>query len=392
MDISQLFEQLSVQEDVAMDPAHLEAIIKSAVAGALASQQDAVNRTVFELNAKIHNLESRFTPTRVTVYEDITIDRSVKCEEGLDTVKTLPEFTGKDYLTFREAINRAYVIFEPYAGSVKHYEAVSIIRNKIKGDASEKLTSYCTPLNFYAILARLDSEYGDKKQMHVLEQEMSVLKQGNLSVLEFYNLVQKKLVALTNKCLMQESDRAYAERLNQKFRNDALRVFISGVKKSLSDTLFASKPEDLPSALAMAEELEANRERFHFALGYNRVETQSTQKPVYQSKVSPNYVAVKTAAKSSVGQDAPEPMDIDPSAKVNVSRKTSSGWNRNRAQQGINCMTAGVDDSQDRYSRLMVEEGVAGIEEDQGGEEDIPEEDNINFLGVTPCYPLSEEE
>ena len=54
----------------------------------------------------------------------------------------------------------------------------------------------------------------------------------------------------------------FARQLNCKYRRDALRVFILGLKKGISETLFSSRPEDLPSALALAEELESNKERY----------------------------------------------------------------------------------------------------------------------------------
>ena len=53
--------------------------------------------------------------------------------------------------------------------------------------------------------------------------------------------------------------------LNEKYRAYALRVFISGTKKALSDILFSARPRDLPSALALALEVESNHERFQFA-------------------------------------------------------------------------------------------------------------------------------
>lgn len=140
-----------------------------------------------------------------------------------------------------------------------------MIRNKIRGAASDKLTGRGTVLNFHAIVARLDHEYGDKRPIHLLEQELMILRQGVMTVGDYYEEVQLKLSALTNKVLLEYGKEGkFASRLNEKYVGDALRVFISGLRKGLSDTIFASRPADLPSALAMAEELESNRERFNF--------------------------------------------------------------------------------------------------------------------------------
>lgn len=90
-----------------------------------------------------------------------------------------------------------------------------------------------------------------------------------MSITQFYEEVEKKLSLLTNKTTMTyETD--HARYMNDKHRSDALRVFISGLKRNLTDVLFAAQPADLPSALAMAQEIEANHERHAFATQYAR--------------------------------------------------------------------------------------------------------------------------
>lgn len=54
--------------------------------------------------------------------------------------------------------------------------------------------------------------------------------------------------------------------LCEKFRDDALRVFVSGLRRNLTDVLFAAKPKDMPSALALAQEVESNHERYTLQL------------------------------------------------------------------------------------------------------------------------------
>jgi len=44
-----------------------------------------------------------------------------------------------------------------------------------------------------------------------------------------------------------------------------LRIFISGLKRNLTDVLFAAQPKVMPSALALAQEVESNHERYIFA-------------------------------------------------------------------------------------------------------------------------------
>ena len=143
-----------------------------------------------------------------------------------------------------------------YENSSKQYQAVAIIRNKIRGSADTTLASFNTVLNFKAIIARLDFTYADKRPIYLIEQELSTLRQGDLSVIEFFDIVEKKLALITNKTMMTQDERVVSA-LNDKYRMDGLRTFISGLRKPLCDILFSSQPKDLPTALALAQEVEA---------------------------------------------------------------------------------------------------------------------------------------
>lgn len=220
-----------VRESVKMSTAEqIRTLVDSAIQAAL-----AVQRQTFDKQLKL--IENRFSEIVVSTpdvetYREISIVPGVQCEESLDIVKSLPDFEGKHetYVSWRQAAHTAYKLFEKYDGSSRHYQAVAIIRNKIKGPADMILSSFNTLLNFKAIIARLDFTYSDKRPIYLIEQELSTLRQGNLTLLEYYDEVEKKLTLLTNKTLMTY-DKTIAASLNEKYRMDALRVFISGTKK-----------------------------------------------------------------------------------------------------------------------------------------------------------------
>ncbi|KAH8361299.1 hypothetical protein KR200_006752, partial [Drosophila serrata] len=163
---------------------------------------------------------------------------------------------------------------------------------------------------------------------------MGTLRQGSLTLLQYYDEVEKKLTLLTNKATMSYEASA-ARVLCEKFRDDALRVFISGLKRSLSDVLFSAKPKDMPTALALAQEVESNHERYTFAASFAKSledrdkkqvpKAQDRQQTPYQghSQVSagknPHFTKQhKAQAHSAPSSDrrrenTPEPMDVDPS-------------------------------------------------------------------------------
>ncbi|KAH8393455.1 hypothetical protein KR215_005727, partial [Drosophila sulfurigaster] len=118
---------------------------------------------------------------------------------------------------------------------------------------------------------------------------MSVLRQGRMTVLEYYNLVNKKLTLLVNKTIMTYGNNAnIITEMNKKNRDNALRIFITGLNGSLSEILFSLKPENLPNALAKAQELEANHQRANFAYNYyaNTVQNYNNSDSKVQEKKS----------------------------------------------------------------------------------------------------------
>ncbi|KAH8241926.1 hypothetical protein KR026_011406, partial [Drosophila bipectinata] len=214
----------------------MTATIQAAVNHAFREANIESQRRQNELRLAIQQLTERVDATQIALaqaeapqikaYKPIEIRDDVKCDEPLDAVNCLPEFTGAQdaYVSWRQAAVAAYYIFRNYVNSSRHYQAVIIIRNKIRGPADAVLSSFGTALNFDAIINRLDFTYSDKRQIHVIEQEMGTLRQGNLTLLQYYDEVEKKLTLLTNKATMSYEASA-AKVWCDKFRDDALRVF-----------------------------------------------------------------------------------------------------------------------------------------------------------------------
>lgn len=95
---------------------------------------------------------------------------------------------------------------------------------------------------------------------------MSILRQGNLQITEYFDKVDKQLTLIINKQIMSHSGNSQViNALNDRARENALRVFISGLRRPLCDILFSTRPKDLPTALAVAQELETSHKRYDFA-------------------------------------------------------------------------------------------------------------------------------
>ncbi|KAH8323940.1 hypothetical protein KR074_002533, partial [Drosophila pseudoananassae] len=105
---------------------------------------------------------------------------------------------------------------------------------------------------------------------------LSILRQGRMTITEYYNEVNKKMTLLINKTIMTYGkDSVITKETNNSIRGNALRVFISGLNGSISETLFSLNPPDLPNSLAKVQELESNNFRAQFANRFNGFKNES---------------------------------------------------------------------------------------------------------------------
>lgn len=262
-------ENQECQVDSTMNADQIQSLVQAAVAQALAQQQVSFQAQLTAVQEQITSL--RVDAPQVEVFQRISVDPTVRCDIPLDLIKSIPEFDGTqdDYVAWRQSATDAYERFKPYNGSTAHYQAVTIIRNKIRGSARALLVSHNTVLNFDAIIARLDCTYADRTSLRTLRQGLEMVRQGDLGLMEYYDTVERKLTLVTNKIIMSH-DQEGADLLNREVRADALHAFISGLKKSLRVIVFPAQPRDLPSALALAKEAEASIERSLFSSSYDK--------------------------------------------------------------------------------------------------------------------------
>lgn len=262
---------------------------------------------------------------QVETYEPVTVGRFVR-GNSLDLVKSLPDFSGESqaYPAWRDA---AHFAMEYYTENTEsYYIAMGIFRNKITGTANAKLSSFNTVLNFKAIISRLDQVYADKRSLQSLENELSILRQGTISIIDFYDKVDQQLTLIINKNKMSYSNNPEVVAVvNERARENALRVFISGLRHPLSDILFSAKPNDLPTALATAQELEADQKRQEFAKIYatgDLLKSVRSQRrdPIHPSTSHPAYrmrpFLTRTDGNRNHRTEQPIPMDIDQGSTI----------------------------------------------------------------------------
>lgn len=99
------------------------------------------------------------------------------------------------------------------------------------------------------------NSFSDKCPIHIIEQELSVLRQGSMSVVEYYNLVNNKLPLLANKTITTHGTVAITKELNKNNRDYSLCIFITGLNASLKGIIFSLCPQDFPDALVKAQKI-----------------------------------------------------------------------------------------------------------------------------------------
>lgn len=151
------------------------------------------------LTAQVDELVGKFEqlqPPTVQKYEPVSVPPVGALGHSLDLIKSLPEFKGtySAYPAWRDAAHFAMAYY--LEGTANHYIAMGIFRNKIIDSANAKLSAFNTVLNFTAIMARLDQCYADKRPLQVLENELSILQQGQRSITQFYDMVDEHLTPI----------------------------------------------------------------------------------------------------------------------------------------------------------------------------------------------------
>lgn len=350
-------------------------------------------RNNFEI--EINKLKQKYEP-KIEEFKDQTIDPNIVDNESLDMIKSLGEFSGKNsnYISWR---NNSKISLGLYIrGSRKYFAALTILRNKITSEANDVLTNHGTVFNYDAIIARLDYAYADKRPIHIIEQEMSILKQNNNSLIEYYDKVNEKLTALINKTTLTHGNCTLTNELNAMNRQKALRIFISGLNGNTSNILFSINPPDLPSALAKAQELQSNYERATFAtqfynftqnplkhennLRFQRKEFKNNQTTQRQNHTQVNRVE-KMETDSSLNRYR-EKTNYTPQVN-NTQASNNPGFTprfNNKPFSPREAFKRGRNDSQQSYRPAQKTERINNINEDEN-----------HFLDDRSDYHISEE-
>lgn len=149
----------------------------------------------------------------------------------------------------------------------KYAAALSIIRAKIIGGASDILINNNTAHDINAIIDRLDFSYADQRPLYVIEAEMTNIKQNSKSLQEFYDAINQALNMVLTKIAMTYKEAAAQKSLIAETQSKAVRTFITGLNSALiRTTLYGNMPNSLSQAFAIAQTIQYDNQHLQLEI------------------------------------------------------------------------------------------------------------------------------
>lgn len=353
------------------------------------------NQTVFQ------NANS----VQVTEYTDVVPQYTTGDAIQLDAFKIIPEFSGEKrvYRSWRSQVSKMMDQIGGFKTHPKYATALSIIRAKITGAASDILINNDTKHNIDAIIDRLDFSYADQRPLYVIESEMTMLKQHGKTLQEYYDAINQALNMVLTKIAMTYKEAAEQKSLTIESQNKAIRTFITGLNSPLiRTTLYGNMPKTLTQAFAIAQTIQYDNQHlqldqqfkmpmmkkatndvkptFNPNFRYQQQQQQSTQAPKQNNFMQPYFKQ----------QQKPTPMDVDASGQ-NVQRTQFQRNQFQPQQNGFQAMKRERDPSfqnmnkQQRLHHLDAPDDIQSIYHHESLDNNCDETENVDEQSTISC-------
>lgn len=134
---------------------------------------------------------------------------------------------------------------------------LGIIRDKVTEKANDALTASHTPLEWGSIKNTLIEYFGDKSDLSILISRLTSLKQGSLSVTEFYQTCRNLLADINAKIMIGNNTANEAKAIMGTYESLMINAFVDGLHDTISDLTRSTRPQSLLDAYHVASEHEA---------------------------------------------------------------------------------------------------------------------------------------
>ena len=124
----------------------------------------------------------------------------------------------------------------------------SVIRDKITGEANETLINNNSPCDWAVIKQTLKDRFADKRDLSTILSKIPYLRQGHLSVEEFYQNCDAILSDIRAKVSLDDNLKLCASSIMDTYEAMLVNAFIDGLYDPISALTRTSKPSSLLSA------------------------------------------------------------------------------------------------------------------------------------------------
>lgn len=176
-------------------------------------------------------------------------EKIVKTLQTPQGINILQPFDGNPVKlhSFLRSVDNIMPFIDALENTPYHNVWVQAIRNKIVGDADTVLEVYGTALDWKAIKANLIAHYNDKRDATTLTRELFMAHQ-NSSIEDFYGRVQHLLSLLVNHANISIDNLAVRTDRIKTYNDNALQVFLAGLKEPIGGNIRARKPHTIKEA------------------------------------------------------------------------------------------------------------------------------------------------
>lgn len=176
-----------------------------------------------------------------------------------DIIKNLPEFNGdfRQLDNFIACVNPVALLIETCTEITRPF-MLRAIRNKITGNASERLRLYGEPDNWNAIREVLKLHFSDHRDTRTLYSNLNALRQ-TASINAFYDRVLELVTALNSKARRETTEPRLIQPTIDRNLAEGLQVFINGVNEPLKTILLSRNPTSLDNAYTIAMQLQYDK-------------------------------------------------------------------------------------------------------------------------------------
>uniref|UniRef100_A0AAG5CPY3 Gag protein n=1 Tax=Anopheles atroparvus TaxID=41427 RepID=A0AAG5CPY3_ANOAO len=255
-----------------------------------------------------------------------------------DPIKSLQPFEG-NRKQLSAWLNTAENTLNLFKGKVPHdlyCTYVTAVTNKISGKAKDILCLAGNPQDFDQVKEILISSLGDRQELSTYKCQMWQNRMTDSMNIHHYYQTSKEIVQNIKTLAKQNAKYlAHWDAINSFIDEDALAAFIAGLRAPYFGHAQAARPKDIEDAYAFlckykAQELNAiaHERGPKKQLLNNQRKFQNEEKAKFEPQ-KPN--RANSVRKFSKQNDAPEPMDIDPSLRTKLSHIRKQ-YNNNEAE------------------------------------------------------------